>query len=1293
MVLIPTLEYLPFSVRMTLIRPIVPENKRAHEIHFIKITSTSTNDKPYGHCDLKRYPMEKLDLIVLDSSSEGSDINDEEDDNDKWPTVSQTPNFRNTVRLPQGSEDDSIQRILQNGFIQRAPSTDLSLTKFAPIAIAPNLIAQAQESGSSDLFQLFPERPIAYPKSNKMNSLHQNPETPENLTPRPDRPIAYPSTSRMNSLLSLPLSVQQTKFNGRLDSLKSNSVVDTTFDFRPTYSRPLYVPSIPSGVLKPQMEATQAAPNIISLSSDEDTDMESYTEEVSNVDPYNNDTRKLPSYNHLTNGLQVNDSSIPLVISLPQMYSAQHSNTSSVLIIGDNSHSPGMKPPNTDMPPLNRGNEPLNVESDDEEIVILDPQTANKATTYKKSTFEMYPRSPSPPRMPGLFPVAPSNHNVPIAAPHVDESFSKDQLERQELESRLGLIEQERSALSKKIQSFTRMMQENLKLFQDASMQLELIRNEYDKVRRTGGVKLTLKSIKSRLEQKEVDYHNAQSGYTNASVELDTIKRKKSSLDNSSNQIVRKLMSYVNVADQFRNAIMNSNNSRQPPPTYEPNIYSSQNNELTETEMKAWMSSMYDEEEVDDTKLPQTPSEMKVTLMKHQRRGLAWLVEMEKNTFKGGILADDMGLGKTVQTIALMLHNKATSPNRRTTLIIAPVSLLKQWAQEIESKINEESQLTIGFFHGNEKKYLKKFEDLNKRDVVLTSYGTLASEWKKHFKEAIEQSKVSKKQNVLPDLNSGGRSYVSPFFSKEAVFNRIILDEAQAIKNKLSLNAKSVTCLKAEFRFILTGTPMQNSVGELYPFFRFLKARPYNNEERFNQEIAMPLKLNDQWEASQKELGLKKLRAILRALVLRRTKDSKIDGKPILQLPPLHINSELLLMEKEENDYYFGLQSDIQVEAKKLLEEKKAGVGSGILTLLLRLRQACCHRFLVDVGQMNAYEKEHMEAAKGEERTIIQKCMEIKSLPKEVSDTVLREYGQEEDDGMFSCPMCAMLNPSTSMLIFIKCGHMICRDCVDDFFERYLTLDPFATSKKATCMKCQAEVEEDKMLSHSLFYDTVVKEMPIDEVVKRQIASSTTTMTLTRQKVKELIEANGGIVKSAKMTKTLELINDILVKKPGEKIIVFSQFLVSFEVLAVSLQEKNIQFLRYDGTMSIDEKNLTVKQFYQSEIPILLLSLKAGNVGLTLTCASQVILMEPFWNPFPEDQAIGRAHRIGQNRDVQVYRLLTPGTVESRIVELQKRKKELAEAALDEDGLRSISRLGRQELGFLFGFNSLGNAQ
>lgn len=186
-------------------------------------------------------------------------------------------------------------------------------------------------------------------------------------------------------------------------------------------------------------------------------------------------------------------------------------------------------------------------------------------------------------------------------------------------------------------------------------------------------------------------------------------------------------------------------------------------------------------------------------------------------------------------------------------------------------------------------------------------------------------------------------------------------------------------------------------------------------------------------------------------------------------------------------------------------------------------------------------------------------------------------------------------------------------------------------------------------------------------------------------------------VSSAKVDATLNLLRHIRDKANpddgggggggGEKTLVFSLWTSFLDLLEIPLRGDNFCYLRFDGATPPAERDDNVRQFQEpnSGVRILLVSLQAGNAGLNLTAASHVIMLEPFWNPFVEDQAVDRAHRIGQRRPVTVYRLLVPDSVEDRILELQERKRALMEAALSEKGAIGAARLSRSELRGLFG--------
>jgi SNF2 family DNA or RNA helicase len=176
---------------------------------------------------------------------------------------------------------------------------------------------------------------------------------------------------------------------------------------------------------------------------------------------------------------------------------------------------------------------------------------------------------------------------------------------------------------------------------------------------------------------------------------------------------------------------------------------------------------------------------------------------------------------------------------------------------------------------------------------------------------------------------------------------------------------------------------------------------------------------------------------------------------------------------------------------------------------------------------------------------------------------------------------------------------------------------------------------------------------------------------------------------SAKIEKTMEILDQIMKNDPSEKILIFSQFTSLLDLLEVPISDKKMRYQRYDGSMKMSDRADAVDKFMDDkDEKIMLLSLKAGNAGLNLAKASQVILLDPFWNPFVEEQGVDRAHRMPQPREVVVHRVLVPETVEDRICALQDKKRDLIEAALDENTGRSLTRLNVQELRYLFGMGS-----
>ena len=165
---------------------------------------------------------------------------------------------------------------------------------------------------------------------------------------------------------------------------------------------------------------------------------------------------------------------------------------------------------------------------------------------------------------------------------------------------------------------------------------------------------------------------------------------------------------------------------------------------------------------------------------------------------------------------------------------------------------------------------------------------------------------------------------------------------------------------------------------------------------------------------------------------------------------------------------------------------------------------------------------------------------------------------------------------------------------------------------------------------------------------------------------------------SGKLDVFYELIQELL--EGGHRVLIFSQFVNMLSLIRESLDDKKISYAYLDGSTPAEQRAAQVKAFQAGDqFPLFLISLKAGGYGLTLTAADTVIHFDPWWNPAVENQATDRAHRIGQKNPVTAYKLITTGTIEERILSLQKKKQSVVETAL-EDESPLMSGLQEQDL-------------
>lgn len=612
------------------------------------------------------------------------------------------------------------------------------------------------------------------------------------------------------------------------------------------------------------------------------------------------------------------------------------------------------------------------------------------------------------------------------------------------------------------------------------------------------------------------------------------------------------------------------------------------------------------------------PNGMTIKLLPFQLEGLRWLLAQEASRFNGGVLADEMGMGKTIQTIALLMHDLTKKP----TLVVAPTVAIMQWKNEIDQHTKD--KLKICIYHGGNRNY--KSKDLEQFDVVLTTYAVIESVYRKQIHGFRRKNGTVKEKSQLHGVK----------------FYRAILDEAHNVKDRQSNTSKAVNALNTEKRWCLTGTPLQNRIGEMYSLIRFLNIEPFpkyyctvcdcsSKEWKFSDfrhcdkcsHMGMQhtnffnhFMLKNILRHGVEGPGLESfnnIQTLLKSIMLRRTKVERADD---LGLPPRIVTVRRDFFNEEEKDLYRSLYTNIKRKYNSYVEE---GVVlnnyANIFSLITSMRQLADH-----------------------------------------PDLVLKRLTANNDSnlGVIICRLC---NDEAEEPIESKCHHRFCRLCIKEYVDSYLE-----TNQKLTCPVCHI----------GLSIDLSQPALEIDEEAMK------------KQSIVSRVDMSGKWRSSTKIEALVEELYKLRSNKRTIKSIVFSQFTSMLDLIEWRLKRAGFETVKLQGSMSPTQRDETIKYFMNNiHCEVFLVSLKAGGVALNLCEASQVFIMDPWWNPSVEWQSGDRVHRIGQYRPVKITRFCIEDSIESRIIELQEKKANMIHATINQDEA-AINRLTPADLQFLF---------
>lgn len=733
--------------------------------------------------------------------------------------------------------------------------------------------------------------------------------------------------------------------------------------------------------------------------------------------------------------------------------------------------------------------------------------------------------------------------------------------------------------------------------------------------------------------------------------------------------------------------------------------------------------------------IPQ-PGLLNCTLKEYQLKGLNWLVNLYEQGING-ILADEMGLGKTVQSISVMAYLAERYNIWGPFLVIAPASTLHNWQQEI-TKFVPDLNIIPYWGTAKDRKVLRKYWDKqhvtydrnSKCHVVITSY-----------------------QLVVQDAQ---------YFQKMR-WQYMILDEAQAIKSSQSSRWKSLLGFHSRNRLLLTGTPIQNNMQELWALLHFIMPSLFDSHDEFSDWFSKDIESHAQSNTKLNEDQLRRLHMILKPFMLRRVK--KHVQKELGDKIELDVFCDLTYRQRA---YYTNLRNKISIMD---LIEKAVGDeqdSATLMNLVMQFRKVCNHPDLferadtwspfsfayfaetasflregqnVRVGYttrnmieyslprlvcrnggrldiagsenpkagfdshylynlMNIWSPGNVElsarnagahswlrfsnlsaseASKIAKSDLFHRALDLGEEPNRVGRFNVF-YGDENGDWT---PKHSMLNivdrqdraPLTEVATegymhnLLNVSQATFEETGFNVIERCAKPRASAPPIELYCASQGVIAEKQRDFFNMSIRTALYGASEKTERTALELRSPNMALTArnklpppTNERSRythiEAPSMSRFVTDSGKLARLDTLLKEL--KANDHRVLLYFQMTRMIDLVEEYLTYRNYKYCRLDGSTKLEDRRDTVSDFQSDpSIFVFLLSTRAGGLGINLTSADTVIFYDSDWNPTIDSQAMDRAHRLGQTRQVTVYRLITKGTIEERIRKRALQKEEV----------------------------------